>query len=80
MSTEENKALIRRVWEEVWNKGDFAAQQELIPTDLVDHNPLPSQPLGLEGHHQILVMFRNAFPDLHITLEEVIAEEDNVSI
>lgn len=30
MSTQENKALIRRVWEEVWNKGDFAAEQEVI--------------------------------------------------
>ena len=78
MSTEENKALIRRAFEEVWGKGDFAVEKEVVATDVVDHNTPPGWPLGLEGHHQVVVMVRNAFPDLQITLEDVIAEGDKV--
>jgi steroid delta-isomerase-like uncharacterized protein len=78
MSTETNKAIIRRYIEDVWGKGDFAADQEVVATDLVDHNPVPGWPSDLEGHHQVLVIFRNAFPDLQITLEDVIAEGDKV--
>jgi steroid delta-isomerase-like uncharacterized protein len=78
MSTEDNKALVRRAYEEIWGKGDFAVEQELVATDVVDHNAPAGLPPGLEGHHQGLVMFRNAFPDLQITLGDLIAEGDKV--
>jgi predicted ester cyclase len=77
MSREENKKIARRVVEDVWGKGDFAAEQELIAINVVDHNPLPGLAPGLEGHHQALAMFRSAF-DGQMTLEDVIAEGDKV--
>ncbi len=77
MSLEENKIIARRFVEDVWGKGDFAAERELMSTNVVDHNPVPGFPTGFEGHHQVLAMFRNAF-DGQVTLEDVIAEGDRV--
>ncbi len=78
MSTEANKTIVRRYIEDVWGKGDFEAEKEVIASNVVDHNLLPGFPSGLEGHHQFLVMLRNAFPDLQATLEDLIAEGDKV--
>jgi steroid delta-isomerase-like uncharacterized protein len=77
MSLEENKIIARRFVEDVWGKGDFAAERELLATNVIDHNPLPGFATGFEGHHQVLAMFQNAF-DGHVTLEDVIAEGDRV--
>jgi steroid delta-isomerase-like uncharacterized protein len=78
MSAEENKALARRYIEDVWNKGDFAAEQEVLAPDFVDHNPTPGFPATREGHHQVLSMFRTAFPDMRLNLECLVAEGDKV--
>jgi predicted ester cyclase len=78
MSLEENKIIVRRYVEDVWGKGDFAAEQELIATNFVDHNPPPGFAPDREDHHQVLVMFRSAF-DGHQTLEDMIAEGDKVA-
>lgn len=78
MSREGNKIIVRRYVEDVWGKGDFAAEQELIATNFVDHNPPPGFAPDREGHHQVLVMFRSAF-DGHQTIEDMIAEGDKVA-
>ncbi|MFQ5901607.1 MAG: ester cyclase [Thermodesulfobacteriota bacterium] len=79
MSVEENKAIMRRWYEEVLNKGNLAVVDELIATDCVDHNPLaPELPAGLEGVKQGFTMFRTAFPDVRVTVEDMIAEGDKV--
>jgi steroid delta-isomerase-like uncharacterized protein len=79
MSTEENKAIARRYIQDVWDKGDFDAEKELVADNIVQY--LPGQPPapGLEAHHQLLTMFLNAFPDWHGPLEDVIAEGDKVT-
>ena len=78
MSVEENKAIVHRIMEEIFNKGNVAAADELIASNFVDHNPVCGQPAGLEGLKQVVTMFRTAFPDLHCTVEEMIAEGDKV--
>jgi steroid delta-isomerase-like uncharacterized protein len=79
MSTEQNKALARRVFEEVWNKGNLAAVDELTAANLVFHNA--AQMLyAPEGFKQFVTMYRNAFPDTHFTVEDEIAEGDTVVI
>lgn len=78
MSVEENKAIVHRITEEIFNKGNVAAADELIASNFVDHNPVSGQPAGLEGLKQVVTMFRTAFPDLHCTVEEMIAEGDKV--
>lgn len=76
MSEAHNKEVTRRFSAEVWGEGNAALADELIAPDLVEHTPFPSQTPGLEGHKQVLAMFRSAFPDLKVTVDDVIAEGD----
>ncbi len=77
-STEANKASVRRFYDEVFNKKNRAAIDEFIAPNHVDH----AAPLGLlggiEGAKQTLTMYLTAFPDLHFTVEGIIAEGDKV--
>ncbi len=70
---------MRRVYEEIHSKGNWAAVDELVGANFVDHNPpdpdLPSCP---EGVKQESGMFRSALPDLYVTVEDIIAEGDKV--
>ena len=78
MSTEENKALLRRLYDEVFNKKNRAAIDEFISPNQVDHAAPPGLPGGIEGAKQTITMYWTAFPDLHFTVEDLIAEGDKV--
>jgi predicted ester cyclase len=78
MSTEDNKALVRRFYEEVFNRKNTAAIDEFIAPNVVDHLVPPGMPGGIEGTRQSIGMFLTAFPDLHFTVEDMIAEGDKV--
>lgn len=79
MSVEENKALYRSLVEEVLNKGNLEALSEYMSLNVVDHGASASGlPPGREGIKQALGAFLTAFPDLKLTIEEVIAEGDKV--
>lgn len=79
MSTEENKAIARRLIEEAWNQGNLAAVDELLAHDHVPHHSLiGEQPPSRELYKQFIVRTRTAFPDLHATIEDQIAEGDKV--
>ena len=80
MSERENKAIIRRLLEEVWSHGDLAAADEIVDANMVDHVTRPGDPIGLEGLKQSVTMFRIAFPDLEITSDDQIAEGDKVAV
>lgn len=81
MSTEENKAIARRLYE-TFNRavstGDMSLLDQVLPADAVDHNPSPGQAPGLEGVKQVFGQFRAAFPDFTLTVEDMIAEGDKV--
>lgn len=79
MSAEENKGIMRRIYEEVINQGNMDAADELIAADLVEHDPFPGYEPSLEGFKEGLAAFRGAFPDLHATVEDMIAEGDMVA-
>ncbi len=79
MSVEENKSIARRFNDEVWDGGDEAALDELFAEDAVDHGAIPGQPPGREGHKYQLNLFRTAFPDLHVTSEDIFSEGDKVA-
>jgi steroid delta-isomerase-like uncharacterized protein len=74
----DTKALVRRLFEEVWNQGNLAAIDELFAPSYIRYDPAAPEAKGLAGFKQLVVMLRTAFPDLHFTLEEVIAEDDKV--
>jgi steroid delta-isomerase-like uncharacterized protein len=80
MLTETNKTVSRRFLEEVWNKGNLALLNEIIAKDHINSGPgaLPGLPTGPEGTKQLVMVYRNAFPDVHFTIDEQIAEGDKV--
>jgi len=79
MSTEENKALARRLIEEAWNQGNLAVVDELLVYDHVPHHPMiGDQPPSRELYKQFIVRTRAAFPDMHATIEDQVAEGDKV--
>jgi steroid delta-isomerase-like uncharacterized protein len=75
MLTEDNKALIRRFYEEVFNKRNMAAINDFYAPD---HTLPPGLPVGPEGTKQAIAMTLAGFPDLHITIEDMIADQDKV--
>jgi steroid delta-isomerase-like uncharacterized protein len=79
MSTENNKALVRRFLEEVFNKKKLSVIDELIAPDHIDHSAgAVGSAVGPEGSRQLIGMMLIAFPDLHVTIEDMIAEGDKV--
>jgi len=76
MSTEENKAMDRRFFEEVWNRGNLAVVDELMSSDFKSHDPTIAA--GSAGFKHFVSLFRAAFPDVHITIEDQLAEGDKV--
>jgi len=78
MSTEENKGNARRTIETAMGKGDLSLIDELIATNYVGHAPGMPDINGPEGFKQYITMFRTAFPDLNMTLEDTVAEGDKV--
>jgi steroid delta-isomerase-like uncharacterized protein len=78
MGVEENKANARRFVDEVINRGNLAAVDELTAPDFVDHSAPPGVPPTAEGAKAFFGMFHSAFPDLHATIDDVIAEGDRV--
>jgi steroid delta-isomerase-like uncharacterized protein len=80
MSTEQNKALARRFIEEIWNQKNLALARELIAATYVFHTPgsPPGLPPGPEGFHQFASAFLTAFPDVHTSIEDQLAEGDKV--
>jgi steroid delta-isomerase-like uncharacterized protein len=79
VSPEELKAVDHRIVEEALNRGDQAVIDELVAPDFVDHANPPGLPHGPEGFKVALTLFRSAFPDMHVTVEDHVAEGDRVA-
>jgi steroid delta-isomerase-like uncharacterized protein len=80
MSTEQNKTLVRRFYEEVWNKGNVEFAFEVFAEDYIRHDLRPTQALpGPEGQRKIAADFRAAFPDLEFSVDLILAEGDLVA-
>ena len=81
MSTEQNKALSRRFMEEVVNRGNISLVDELVAPDFVEHEELPPGITpGREAIKQLPAIFRSAFPDFKVTIDDLIAEGDKVVV
>ena len=78
MSTEDNKALVRRFYEEVFNQRNLALVDQLFTTNHVFHNP-PTTLHGREEFKQLLSVYITAFPDARFTVEDEIAEGERVA-
>lgn len=79
MSSDRNKTIVRRVFEEPW-KGNLDVVDELIARDYVGHDPANPEPLhGPEGVKEFISTYRSAYPDARITVEQQLAEGDMVA-
>ena len=78
MPTEENKALVRRYVEEVWNDLKLDVVDELFAADYTIHQGMQSMPTSHEALKQGIATIRTAFPDLHMAIDNLICEGDKV--
>jgi len=77
--SEQNKNVIRRLVEEVWNKGDLSAVEQLLTPNYTHHDSAtPDFGRGPEAERKRASLYRAAFPDLHMTIENIISEGDTV--
>jgi len=80
MTVEENKALVRRWNDEIWCKGNVDAADEFMSTNYVFNWAAPGMTSDRDGYKKAVAMQFAAFPDLRVTIDDMIAEGDKVVI
>jgi len=80
MSVEENKAVVRRFIEEVYNNCDFSNLEELISEDWVLHTAAGAEIKGIEAEKQYVLQGRSPFSDYHIRIEDMVAEGNKIAV
>jgi steroid delta-isomerase-like uncharacterized protein len=77
--SEQNKTNVRRLFEEVWNKGNMQVADELIASSYTHHdNSSPDLGRGPENEKKRVALYRNAFPDIRFTIEDLLTEGETV--
>ena len=77
----DNKSIVRRMYEEVWNKRNLEAAKELIaPSHAVQLFDAADSGVGPEAYVQNVVQFVRAFPDLKFTILDMVAEKEKVVV
>jgi steroid delta-isomerase-like uncharacterized protein len=79
MSRQENIATTQLLGEAV-NSGNLSELHHVFAPNVIDRDPDPNQGAGPEGFIRFFTGFRAAFPDLNISVEQLVADEDNVAI
>ncbi len=75
----QNTMLVRRAIDEIWNGGNYAILDELLANNIVIHAATPAAAThGPEGIVGFYTGLRSAFPDVHFTIEDQIADDDRV--
>lgn len=81
MSADENKEIVHRLIEEVWNQGKIYLADELFTSNFLMQDPDFGEKIrGPESFKQLVNMHRAAFPDLHMSIDEEAADEESVAI
>ena len=80
MSTD-NKAIVRRLYEEVWNKRRLELVDEIISPSHAIHDPTASgSAVGPEAYKRQVTRFITAFPDLRLTIEDMVGENEKLAV
>lgn len=76
----DNKQIARRIFEEVFTKGKYEVADECVAPNHVSHDPNnpPGYVQGPEGLKMVARLYRGAFPDMVMTIDDQIAEGDRV--
>jgi steroid delta-isomerase-like uncharacterized protein len=80
MSLEANKAVARRFFDEVFNQGKLDVLDEIFSPNYVNHSTPHGLPPTREGTRIFVSAFRAGFPDGHITVDDIIAEDNKVVV
>lgn len=81
MSLEDNKAVVRRLYEEVGNGRNLDVLAEIVAEDSVDHGTFPGMPTtGPDAYRAPFGASLDAFPDFHMEVEDMVAEGDRVAV
>ena len=75
---EQNKDLIRRYYEEMWNLWDFGMAEQILAAEIAFHGSLGVTTRGIAAFREYMQTVRDAFPDFHNTIEELVAENQSV--
>ena len=75
----ENKAIIRRMYEEIFNQQAFAVADEIVAADYINHNPAPGELPGREGLKQFAAYLHSANEGIRFVIEDQIAEGEKVA-
>ena len=78
--SEDNKALIRRYFEEIWNKHNLDAIEDFYAPEYVNHDAPPGVPGDIEGLKALIGAYLNAFPDIKVTTNLLLADGDKVVV
>src|SRR6266852_106383 len=77
--SEQNKAIVRRLFEELWNKGNLSLADQLFSPNYTHHDAsTPDVGRGPESEKKRATLYRTAFPDLRLTIEDIVAEGETV--
>ena len=80
MSAEANKAMVRRYIEEVWNRHNIDAVDELVSTDYLNHAASAEYQRGFAGAQHVLNWLFAVFPDHRFGIEEAVADGETVAV
>lgn len=75
---EQNRHLIRRYYEEMWNQWDFGLAEQILAPEIAFHGSLGVTTRGVAAFRQYMQTVRDAFPDFHNTVEQLVAENQRV--
>jgi steroid delta-isomerase-like uncharacterized protein len=78
LEPEQMKLLAKRFYEEVLNHGDLSAIDDLVSDDFVEHEELAGIPANREGLREWVLLMRTAFPDLTVSINQMIASGDEI--
>jgi steroid delta-isomerase-like uncharacterized protein len=76
--SDRNKAVVRRLIEEGMNEGSEGTIDELVAPNFAAHEQEEMRMIGLDGFKELLGVYRTAFPDMKLTIDEIVAEGDKV--
>ena len=77
----ENKAVVRRLIKEVWNKGNLGVVDEIVATNYANHDPAAPMPeSGREGLKEHVTAYRTGLPDLQLAIDDIMADGNKVIV
>jgi predicted ester cyclase len=80
MSAEDNKAVVRRLIEEVYNEGNMNVVDELVAPDFFDHAAVPEHQHGIDGFKHVMQWVRTVSSDVHYDIDDIISEGEKVGV